>query len=747
MTSDMTSEEQPVKMTGQEDNAVRMAGYLDKRGKMKLVTTWKRYWFVLKDQLLLYYKSQAECLNLSACRGSLNMGLVSSVRPGAHRGPPATAAQGFTIEVETRTQVVVLRTKHRSLQEQWLKALLESVALPNISSPLRTGGGPVHFRYSMENLPVIEETKIEDKKEQTLPHQTSVTSQDNVLGRIKRIGGQSYGGSLDTILRHQPKAQKQPQWSPQQPKIPRIKAVDRMLGVHYLDSTENTEILISENQTHSAVNEERCLSDSTCSASKDEVLLPNGREEIKCNEVLLHRPLATSSDIQEVREISFKLRGDERNKQTKVAIFERGENKNNEKLNVLSIEKARKFMTDFLENERYVYSSEKEEEIIVENKLYEKTKAVENEDEEKIYEETKEIEQKFDCCEVENKLYEKNKPDKEDKQYDSLEEFTLSRVREIREDEKMYEVVSATVDAVKQVKEDVQSLEDKEENDYYCSYDKFSLMHLLSDQRNSSSPEPDLPPRPSGGSIDSPKSHLSHENTKTDDEEAEYSVYYESTESYNTSTSPSHLLSNGDGSEKKGSKLRVRMKLRKKKSPNKEVVSSEDGSKNSKRKRKISFLRRMLKHYRKKPEYNSEAVVISDNRRISAEPEYESVDYLASMLKHEVTEEELPEHASRSKSTESLDKAVLKGKLFGTKNLLTEQAMNELKMKLKCRDNAAQIEPPVYTKEENKGHEGVSPYEILEKKPVPTPRSKKERVNQDKKVCAGPHKEETPLRS
>jgi len=72
------------------------------------VTTWKRYWFVLKDQLLLYYKSQEECLNLSACRGSLNMGLVSSVRPGAHRGPPANAAQGFTIEVETRTQVVVL---------------------------------------------------------------------------------------------------------------------------------------------------------------------------------------------------------------------------------------------------------------------------------------------------------------------------------------------------------------------------------------------------------------------------------------------------------------------------------------------------------------------------------------------------------------------------------------------------------------------------------------------------------------
>jgi hypothetical protein len=36
------------------------------------------------------------------------MGLASCVRPGAHRGPPATATQGYTIEVVTRTQVVVL---------------------------------------------------------------------------------------------------------------------------------------------------------------------------------------------------------------------------------------------------------------------------------------------------------------------------------------------------------------------------------------------------------------------------------------------------------------------------------------------------------------------------------------------------------------------------------------------------------------------------------------------------------------
>jgi len=36
------------------------------------------------------------------------MGLASCVRPGAHRGPPATGTQGYTIEVVTRTQVVIL---------------------------------------------------------------------------------------------------------------------------------------------------------------------------------------------------------------------------------------------------------------------------------------------------------------------------------------------------------------------------------------------------------------------------------------------------------------------------------------------------------------------------------------------------------------------------------------------------------------------------------------------------------------
>ncbi|KAG8303957.1 hypothetical protein J6590_105707 [Homalodisca vitripennis] len=79
--------------------SVRIAGYLEKRGKMRLlVCRWKRWWFVLEGRLLLYYKSQLEYLNLSPCRGSLNMGLAASVRPG----------KGLELTVITRSQTVTL---------------------------------------------------------------------------------------------------------------------------------------------------------------------------------------------------------------------------------------------------------------------------------------------------------------------------------------------------------------------------------------------------------------------------------------------------------------------------------------------------------------------------------------------------------------------------------------------------------------------------------------------------------------
>ncbi|XP_046684572.1 oxysterol-binding protein 2-like [Homalodisca vitripennis] len=100
--------------------SVRIAGYLEKRGKMRLlVCRWKRWWFVLEGRLLLYYKSQLEYLNLSPCRGSLNMGLAASVRPG----------KGLELTVITRSQTVTLRAGNRLDHEQWLQSLIDAMAL------------------------------------------------------------------------------------------------------------------------------------------------------------------------------------------------------------------------------------------------------------------------------------------------------------------------------------------------------------------------------------------------------------------------------------------------------------------------------------------------------------------------------------------------------------------------------------------------------------------------------------------
>lgn len=56
---------------------------------------------MLEGRLLLYYKSQQEYARLSPCRGSLNMGLASCVRPGA--GP-----DHHVLEVVLRSHVVSL---------------------------------------------------------------------------------------------------------------------------------------------------------------------------------------------------------------------------------------------------------------------------------------------------------------------------------------------------------------------------------------------------------------------------------------------------------------------------------------------------------------------------------------------------------------------------------------------------------------------------------------------------------------
>nr|CAD7396411.1 unnamed protein product [Timema cristinae] len=178
--------------SSQEKAGVKMASYLEKRGKLRVMSTWKRYWFVLEGRLLLYYKSELEYINLSACRGSINMGLASCVRPGAIRGP---AHQGYVIEVVTRSQVITLRSKDRVLQEQWLQALLDSMALPHAATPIRRAGAPLHFRYSLETLPTLSEIlycKLSDVKVAAKKKKKKFTVQQHVKREKHKRGLQKF---------------------------------------------------------------------------------------------------------------------------------------------------------------------------------------------------------------------------------------------------------------------------------------------------------------------------------------------------------------------------------------------------------------------------------------------------------------------------------------------------------------------------------------------------------------------------
>ncbi|KAK6637722.1 hypothetical protein RUM44_008144 [Polyplax serrata] len=168
---------------------VRMTGFLEKKGKMKLMSPWKKYWFVLEKRLLLYYRSETEYTNLSPCRGSLNMGLVTTVRPGSSTGP-------CVIHIVTRTQAIQLRAKNRAAQEEWLQALLHSMALPTVPKILKPHH-PMKQKLlgqtsSLDNISMSNGWKgMERVHEWSLPRK---------LNNKGHINGTYYSGSLDTAI-------------------------------------------------------------------------------------------------------------------------------------------------------------------------------------------------------------------------------------------------------------------------------------------------------------------------------------------------------------------------------------------------------------------------------------------------------------------------------------------------------------------------------------------------------------------
>lgn len=117
------------------------------------------------------------------------------------------------------------RAKDRAAQEEWLQALLDSMALPIVPKNLKTPG--IHcLRYSMDNLPMSEQMK---EAENTLPKLRN------------RMGGIAYGGSLDAATWSR---KCRPVRSPS-PNIPKGKMLERILG--YVEEVDDS----SASDTHS----------------------------------------------------------------------------------------------------------------------------------------------------------------------------------------------------------------------------------------------------------------------------------------------------------------------------------------------------------------------------------------------------------------------------------------------------------------------------------------------------------------
>nr|CAD7396410.1 unnamed protein product [Timema cristinae] len=338
---------------------------------------------------------------------------------------------------------------------------------------------------------------------------------------------------------------------------------------------------------------------------------------------------------------------------------------------------------------------------------------------------------------MENLLYQKTKT--LDSDHGSSEEELRSFSKPVGSYEDLKGCITSTLDKTKEKvsgivkvisnndakacvknEENTNSFEDTSEYDYYSCYDKVSLMENLKNQEqktDSVTREPDLPPRPSVNQESTTDPISNHETIKelNDDHEEYY-------QPENFDSKPSSSLSSsaeGPTHEKKETKNHFNIKLSKKllRSSSKESVDSIE--KHPLKKRKQSFLKKMLGKYRKKTPtplaHDNECVALTDlcgggvdpwcgcldawlfvcqclgsladaHKRFiydiplafshlcaelasSDEPEYETVDY----VKVDSTKQ------LDSKSTAPEEKP----KVFGTKSVISDGAMLELKKKLR----------------------------------------------------------------
>ncbi|XP_044727999.1 putative uncharacterized protein DDB_G0282133 isoform X2 [Chrysoperla carnea] len=185
-----------------KSGAIKIAGYLEKKRRKRVVSKWKKYWFVLEGRLLLYYKSHFEVTNLCPCRGSINMGVAISVRPLNSQTHSITGIYMFEIVTHTNKRVL-LRTKEKQIQEQWLQALLDALG----GQPKLASSRVHHFRYSLDSLTLSpqksSQSGLQFRRQYTLPQNIKnieLHRTKTFLGHLKSLTGR-HTRSLDAILK------------------------------------------------------------------------------------------------------------------------------------------------------------------------------------------------------------------------------------------------------------------------------------------------------------------------------------------------------------------------------------------------------------------------------------------------------------------------------------------------------------------------------------------------------------------
>ncbi|KAK9887767.1 hypothetical protein WA026_000082 [Henosepilachna vigintioctopunctata] len=181
-TIDMRADNKPPQKT---------AGYLEKRGKLKFMNSWKKYWFVLEGHLLLYYGSKDDYDGLSPCKGSISLGHTSTVKPYS------PVPLGFQITIRSTT--ITLRAETAAEQTKWMQAFVTALN-PNQNtneSPTKLN----HFRYSAENLSMLVENKEDfqgtpnSSPQGISPQHTPKSKEAPLIDRLQKLGARSYSSN------------------------------------------------------------------------------------------------------------------------------------------------------------------------------------------------------------------------------------------------------------------------------------------------------------------------------------------------------------------------------------------------------------------------------------------------------------------------------------------------------------------------------------------------------------------------